>query len=168
MNGILIISENEDILCAFTSMLSSDFAVCGVRSEAEGCARLKKDCGSIAAVLIELGLARRSGFGFSDWMKEFSSLSAIPVIAISDALPADTDMDCLDHGFFDLISMGMPRRLVYQRIGNAIRAKDSLSLTEVEKMLKQLPSCIFLKDAEGRYVFSTQYWRHLNTDNDPN
>ena len=168
MNGILIISENEDILRAFTSMLSPDFAVCGVRSEAEGCEMLKKDCGSIAAVLIELGLARRSGFGFSDWMKEYSSLSAIPMIAISDALPTDTDMDCLDHGFFDLISMGMPRRLVYQRIGNAIRAKDSLSLSEVEKMLRQLPSCIFLKDAEGRYVFSTQYWRHLNADNDPN
>lgn len=31
-----------------------------------------------------------------------------------------------------------------------------------------LPACIFLKDTEGRYVFSTQYWRHLNTGNDPN
>ena len=35
-------------------------------------------------------------------------------------------------------------------------------------MLKELPSCIFLKDTEGKYVFSTQYWGHLNTSGDPN
>ena len=34
-------------------------------------------------------------------------------------------------------------------------------------MLKQLPSNIFLKDAEGRYVFATQYWHHINHDDDP-
>ena len=29
-------------------------------------------------------------------------------------------------------------------------------------MLKQLPSNIYLKDAEGKYVFCTQYWHHLD------
>ena len=57
---------------------------------------------------------------------------------------------------------------MYKRIANAIRAKDSLSLNQLEKMLKQLPSCIFLKDTEGRYVFSTQIWHHLDTEGDPN
>ena len=60
------------------------------------------------------------------------------------------------------------RERVYKRIANAIRAKDSLSLNQLEKMLKQLPSCIFLKDTEGRYVFSTQIWHHLDTEGDPN
>ncbi len=55
------------------------------------------------------------------------------------------------------------RERVYKRIANAIRAKDSLSLNQLEKMLKQLPSCIFLKDTEGKYVFSTQIWHHLDT-----
>lgn len=60
------------------------------------------------------------------------------------------------------------RERVYKRIANAIRAKDSLSLNQLEKMLKQLPSCIFLKDTEGKYVFSTQIWHHLDTEGDPN
>ncbi|MBQ6122393.1 MAG: hypothetical protein IJI59_11720 [Clostridia bacterium] len=60
------------------------------------------------------------------------------------------------------------RERVYKRIANAIRAKDSLSLNQLEKMLKQLPSCIFLKDTEGKYVFSTQIWHHLDTEGGPN
>ena len=37
----------------------------------------------------------------------------------------------------------------------------------MERMLKQLPSNIFLKDTEGRYVFATQYWHHLKNADDP-
>lgn len=48
------------------------------------------------------------------------------------------------------------------------RAEEALTLEQVERMLKELPSCIFLKDKEGRYVFSTQYWDHLDTQGDPN
>ena len=31
-------------------------------------------------------------------------------------------------------------------------------------MLSQLPSNIFLKDTEGKYVFATQYWNHVRQD----
>ena len=168
MNVILLIAENPEIIKSFTMMLSPAYTVYNVKSEQEGINALKKDYTSIAAVLIELDLARKSGFVFADQMQSFSSFSSIPMIAISDALPTGADMDCIDHGFFDLITAFAPKPLVYKRIGNAIRAKDSLSLSEVEKMLKELPACIFLKDTEGKYVFSTQTWHHLNTGGDPN
>ena len=168
MNDILLIAEKGDIVRAFTTMLSPAFNVIHVTTEQDGVEVLKKDYVRIAAVLVELGLARKSGFIFSNYIQDYSSLSAIPIIAISDSYPEDGDMDCIEHGFFDLICEESPEQLVYQRIRNAIRAKDSMSLTEVEKMLRELPSCIFLKDAEGRYVFSTQYWHHLDTGNDPN
>ena len=168
MDDILLIAEKEDIVSSFTSMLSSAFNIDHVRTEQEGIEALKKGYERIAAVLVELNLARRSGFIFSNHIQDYSFLSSIPLIAISDSYPTDEDMDCIEHGFFDLICKKSPRQLVYQRIGNAIRAKDSMSLTEVEKMLRELPSCIYLKDAEGRYVFSTQYWHHLDTCNDPN
>lgn len=157
MDGILLIAEAPDIIDTFTQTLSPAYAVQCVHSEKEGLEALKRDYNRIVAVLIELALARKSGFAIADRMKAYSTFSAIPMIAISAALPTPQDMDCIDHGFFDLITAYAPRPLVYKRIGNAIRAKDSLSLTELEKMLKQLPSCIFLKDAEGKYVFSTQY-----------
>ena len=168
MNGILLIAEKPDIIDSFTSMLSSDFDIYSAGSEQEGIEKLKEYYNSIAAVLIELKLARRSSFVFTDLLHEYASLSPVPIIAVSDSISSDADMDCIEHGFFDLITAFTPPPLVHQRIRNAIRAKESLSLGEVEKMLKELPSCIFLKDSEGRYVFSTQYWNHLDTGNDPN
>ena len=168
MNGILLIAEQPGIVKSFTDMLSPAYQVYCVATPDAGKEMLRKNDRQIVAVLIELAIARASGFKLSEWMKAFSTFSLIPLIAISDELPTSQDMDCIEHGYFDLISAIAPKQLVYKRIANAIRAKDSLSLTEVEKMLRQLPSCIFLKDTEGKYVFSTQIWHHLNTDNDPN
>lgn len=37
-------------------------------------------------------------------------------------------------------------------------------LSFVERMLAELPSCIYFKDRDCRYVFSTKYWNHLNCD----
>ena len=38
----------------------------------------------------------------------------------------------------------------------------------IETILKQLPSNIFLKDNEARYIFATKYWHHLKKPDDPN
>ena len=168
MKEVLLIAEDSAIISSFTSMLSPVYAVCSVTSEQMGIEALKRDYSDMVAVLIELKLARKSNFAFAEQMQAYSSFSSIPMIAISGAFPDDDDMDCIEHGFFDLIAASSPRLLVHQRIGNAIRAKDSLSLTEVEKMLKELPACIFLKDSDGKYVFSTQTWHHLDTGGDPN
>ena len=168
MNGILLIASEPSIKASFTAMLSPAFEIFAAETEEEGVRVMQENRGKIVAVLVELALARESGFTFADQAQERATISLIPMIAISEELPTSVDMDCLEHGFFDLISAIAPKALVYKRINNAIRARDSLSLTEVEKMLKALPSCIFLKDAEGKYVFSTQYWNHLNTEGDPN
>ena len=167
MQGILLIASNPNIEKTFYNMLSDVYQVYCTGSEEEGLMALDAHYRNIAAVLIELRQARKSHFTFADHMQKSTRFSEIPMIAISDELPVPEDMDCMDHGFFDLITAYAPRQLVYKRIGNAIHAKDSLSLTELEKMLKALPACIFLKDDEGKYVFSTQYWKHLDTQNDP-
>lgn len=38
----------------------------------------------------------------------------------------------------------------------------------LERVLMEIPSCIFFKDTECRYVFATHYWKHLNADGDAN
>ena len=168
MNGILLIAEKPEIVESFTGMLAPKFDLFSATTVDEGMRLLQENYRKIVAVLVELALARRTGFRVSERMKTASAFSLIPMIAISDELPVPEDMDCIEHGYFDLITAYAPQPLVYKRIGNAIRAKESLSLTQLEKMLKQLPACIFLKDEEGKYVFSTQYWRHLETGDDPN
>lgn len=46
---------------------------------------------------------------------------------------------------------------------------NDIDIGFVERMLKSLPSNIYFKDMEGKYVFCTHYWNHLETeDNDPN
>ncbi len=37
-----------------------------------------------------------------------------------------------------------------------------------KRILKEIPSNIFFKDTECRYVFATHYWRHLDQTGDPN
>ena len=168
MGGILLIAEDAKIIESFTAMLSSTYSVLSAPSEQAGIEILEANRRKIAAVLIELDLARKSGFAFSHRIQAESPLSPIPIIAITDELPTSVDMACIEHGFFDLLSVVAPAPLVHQRIGNAVRAANSLSLAEVEGMLKELPACIFLKDTDCRYVFSTQYWNHLDTEGDPN
>ena len=34
------------------------------------------------------------------------------------------------------------------------------------KILEEIPSCIFFKDKDCKYVFATHYWHHLNQDGD--
>lgn len=45
---------------------------------------------------------------------------------------------------------------------------NEIDINFVERMLKSLPSNIYFKDMEGKYVFCTHYWNHINTpENDP-
>jgi len=169
MKEIMLVAEDPEIIRSFTAMLSPVYTVHSVASAQEGMEELKKDCSNMEAVLMELDLAQRDDYVVADRiLQDYASFPSIPVIAITDSIPADSGMDFLEHGFIDMITSDAPQTLVVKRLGNIIAAKDSLSLSEVERMLKVLPSCIFLKDTEGKYVFSTQYWNHLDTKGDPN
>ncbi len=167
MKGILLIASDPTIIDSFTAMLTPAFAVTLAGSEEEGLRMLNERRVDFVAVLSELSLARKSGCAFAGHMRELSNLSTVPMLAVSEKWPTAEDSDLVEQGFFDLLTVHLPSPLAIMKINNAIRAKDSLSLSEVEKMLKELPACIFLKDAEGKYVFSTQYWGHLNTSGDP-
>lgn len=120
MQGILLIASSPTIKETFSSMLSDAYEVYCTESEEEGLTALNEHYRKIAAVLIELRQARKSHFAFADHMVLSTRFSLIPMIAISDELPVPEDMDCMEHGFFDLITAYAPRPLVYKRIANAI------------------------------------------------
>ncbi|MBQ4514071.1 MAG: diguanylate cyclase [Acidaminococcaceae bacterium] len=159
---ILVIVPPSPLTTEFTEKLSNAFTVLVATSEEEGYQVLNEQTTDIAAVLLDLNLARQSNFSFVDKVSMDKLFTSIPVIALSPELPTLEDMDCLEHGCAELLTPPNEWKLLEKRINNAIRSKDSLSFTEIEKMLKQLPSNIFLKDKEGKYVFATHYWRHVN------
>ena len=147
--------------------LSNAFTVYTVDNEEDAYRFLIQRTANISAVLLDLDLARQSNFSFVDKISMDKLFTSIPVIALSPRLPNQKDVDCLKHGFTELLTPPNEWELLEKRIKNAIRAKDSLTFNEIVRMLQQLPSNIFLKDTEGKYVFATHYWRHLTHD-DPN
>lgn len=122
---------------------------------------------SAVAVLVDLARTKEQGLALAERMKDHAPFSVIPILGLIPGLPTEEDAACVAQGFFDLISLPCPRELLLKRIDSAIRGSDSIGFDEMEQMLKQLPSNIFLKDAEGRYVFATQYWHHLTNADDP-
>ena len=161
---LLVIVPPGSLAVELIEKLSNAFTVITTDNQEEGYRILIKQPADIAAVLLDLNLARQNGFSFVDKVSMDKLFASIPVIALSPSLPTPQDMDCLAHGFSELLTPPNQWELLAKRINNAIRAKDSLTFSEIVKMLQQLPSNIFWKDVEGRYVFMTHYWRHVNHD----
>lgn len=122
----------------------------------------------LTAILVDLAFARESGDDFLHELVGDDPFALIPIIGVTSGRPTEADADCLDHGLYDLLTVQTPEKLMLRRIRSAARVMDSVSFHEIEKLLKTLPSNIFLKDTEGRYVFCTHYWHHLKNADDPN
>lgn len=118
-------------------------------------------------VVVDLELAEENDYAFLKTIHDEIKYSFIPVLATVDITPTKEDAKALKYGIVDFIRRCAAPIVTENTISNAIRIKDSKTYVELEQMLKQLPSLIYLKDSEGRYVFSTHYWHHLE-QNEPN
>lgn len=166
-NILLILPEDLDQV-EFCSMFTRDNYTRLVNTEEEGAAFLEQHCDIVSAVVLDIRLARESEFRYVKQMCENPRFASIPIVAVSPDAPTEEDMICLELGVTDLITPPCPWPLLSRRIFNAIRAKDSATYYEIEDMLEKLPCNIFLKDTEGKYIFSTHYWRHIKVGSDPN
>ena len=90
-----------------------------------------------------------------------SYLFAIPVLALTDAENRDADETFLSDTVITTIEVGQSERAVNHKIRKANDTINTFSFQEFSRMLKALPSLIYLKDAKARYVFCSQYWHHL-------
>ncbi len=159
---IILISPESDPVCEFMGQISQDFEVMRVDDEEQGFELLDERLKEISAVIVDLGLTKGTDYSIIKRVNADMIFAHIPVIALTDHSPDAGDLVCLDKGFSELLTLPGLRQIMVKRINNAIRAKDSFTYSEMQKMLKQLPSNIYLKDAQGRYVFCTQYWHHLH------
>lgn len=161
---VILISPEQDVAKEFIGLISQDFEVIRVDDEDKGFEMLDDRLEEISAIIVDLNLTRKTDYRIVKKMSDDMIFAHVPVIAITDHSPDTEDLVCLDKGFSELLSLPGLRQIIVKRINNAIRAKDSFTYSEMQKMLKQLPSNIYLKDAEGRYVFCTQYWHHLHQE----
>lgn len=101
-----------------------------------------------------------------EFVKDSERLISIPILIYTDKEYSEDEFPCLGSGVVDCITKPFISKIIKNRISNAIALTDSLTFYGIEKMLKQLPSNIFLKDNECRYVFATKYWHHLKKPDD--
>lgn len=164
---LVLLDLRDSSLKKFRAMLSEEFPIIDVDSEKEAVQLIDKQHDNISAVLFNVELCKKNNFWLQKSMEEDKRFVGIPSIAISTVPDSDDYKMCLDAGVNEYFEPPFKRELVMLRLNNAIKSKDSATFSEVEKILKELPSNIYLKDAEGKYVFATHYWHHLHTEDDP-
>lgn len=167
MEQILVIISDEWLLGEVNKLLMPEFKLTYADSVEEGSRIIDAHRNEIAVVLLELELAKRSDMALLGQMRGSTLLETIPLVGVSPRPYTEEDREIAEHGFYDLITLLSPPWLTVKRIRNAARTKEALSYTEMERMLQALPSRIFLKDNEGRYVFNTTEWNHFHRSAEP-
>lgn len=166
-NILMILPAGPDYV-DFCKLFTKDNFTKLVYTEKEGFEFLDGHSDIVSVVILDIRLARESNYEYVDKICSEPRFASIPIVAVSPNPPTEEDLVCFKMGISDFIVPPCPWPLLSQRIYNAIRAKDSATFYEIEDMLKKLPNNIFLKDAEGKYIFSTKYLHHLNKKDDPN
>ena len=164
---ILMLLSESPMEKELREILSGAYEIVSTDDEDAALRALTRMREEIAVVLADLDAARKTNFSFFHQVSHDALFAAIPVVAVLPRTPTAQDLECLDMGAADILAPPYGKKLLLKRLENVIRAQDSVSFYEIERMLKVLPSNIYLKDAEGKYVFATHYWRHLEQGGDP-
>lgn len=161
---ILLVSDGKSDLTELENILSEEYNITFAEGSDRDDIKLHEQVGVVsAAVLCAYGAAADS----------YSVFGRISRDSMTDALPiliycgSEADMplaeECIRRGAVDVIMPPLDSAVILNRVKNAINLKDSATFYQIETMLKELPSNIYLKDAEGRYIFATHYWHHLDS-----
>ena len=165
---VLAVLDDSEDGTAYCKNLSSDYKVVRTNSTDEALAIMHERFADLSAVIVDIDMAQENDFAFLHAASREALFDTIPVLVASRRQTTAADMRCLEEGALDFILPPHYRELTKRRIENALNIKRAATFCEIESILRELPSNIFLKDAEGRYVFMTHYWHHLDRGDDPN
>ena len=165
---LLIIDKNEQNRKCFCSLLGEEYHIAEAETVCVGKAFLEENRYSVSVILFNPYTSPADADSLLTLMRGRTFLFGIPVlILVEDTVFVEVDR-WVKLGAVDFIEKPYHKEIIKNRISNAILLKDSMTFYGIEKMLKKLPSLIFLKDKEARYIFSTHYWHHLEHGDDPN
>lgn len=166
MTKNLLFIDNGQCCEELKQILDDDYRITVVKNMPAAADILKQDKIDISAFLIHADLQEDIRQAV-EYVKDSNRLIAIPILIYTDEETTKDRFACLGSGVFDCITKPYISPIIKNRIANAIAFTDSMSFYGIEKILKELPSNIFLKDNECRYVFATKYWHHLKKSDDP-
>lgn len=165
---ILTMLDPNDREHEFYGVLGWNFDVVVAYSVEEFLGVLAERYHDLSAAIVDVDIAQENDCYLLRSVADNLNYTTIPVLIATKRPLVDSDMRCLEEGAVDFLMRPHYSRLLKRRVENAINLKRMESFYELESMLCELPSNIFLKDAEGRYVFCTHYWHHLDKPDDPN
>lgn len=164
----LLIIDNEQNCRELCNILSGEYDISAVKNFREVIAAFGSQKEYADALLINPDMREELRIVL-DIVNSSARFSSIPILLLTDENASAEQLEYLGAGAADCISKPYNSKIISNRIENAIVLKDSLTFYRIEEMLKQLPSNIYLKDNEGKYIFATKYWHHLKRpDDDPN
>ena len=161
---ILAVSDKKNDLSELRQLLEPHYNIVAAVNENRDFTKTKELAGAISVAIVCAEDAAANDFELFRWLATDSMLAAIPLLIYCGSageFPAADE--CIRRGAVDIIMPPLDEGIVLHRIEN----KDSATFLEIERMLRELPSNIYLKDAEGRYIFATHYWHHLDHSDDP-
>lgn len=167
MEQILVVMSQKSLCLKIREILAPEFDLILVDSAEKGGLVLSERRHELAAVLMELALAKDGGVSWLGSLKGITLLESIPLIGVLPSQSMQEDTTVTRQDFYDYVTPHDPAWLTVKRIRNAIQSRNSLSYSEMERMLRFLPANFILKDTERRYVFTTQKWRHFAHSDEP-
>ena len=139
---LLLISENKGISGEISTLLNDRYDILFADSIEAGTQQLEQNYSNISTILLDSMLAAEKGKDFMARVKEEPRFMFIPIILVASGIPMNEEIECLTQGALDIIVPPFHKKLIEQRIRNAVRLKDSASFYEIERMLRALPSNI--------------------------
>ena len=150
------------------NLLKDDFDLTIAASCEEITDILHNSYDSIEALIIDHPADKEDiGRLFAYVEKHNSFMFTLPVLILTDPQSMQEDAEFMSDLVVGMIYEGENKKVVLQRIKNTIRYCNSASFDEFSHMLDSLPSSIYVKDGNGKYVFCTKLWHHKRKPGDP-
>ena len=167
MQRILVVDDAEVNRELLYGMLRDDYMVELAKDGEEALEKLTKYQSEIVAMLLDLQMPKKDGFGVITKMKENGWLGRIPVLVISGEQAAEVENQCFELGVSDFIHKPFEASIVKNRIRNTVElfaCKNELE-REVERQTEALrkQSRIIqmqaeqLQEAEAFHTLMMQY-----------
>ena len=165
MPKIMLVSKNKDSLNELKQFIEI-FAFVSTITDAID---TLKQHGDFSSVIVDRPSDYKNIADLTRYIKSHNTyVSATAVLALTDSGHKEQDSSFMELGFTECMTRPLYGPLVRRRIKNAEDVINNIAFDKFAEMLKNLPANIYLKDASGRYVFSSQTWHHLDTGNDKN
>ena len=170
MNSVLLLCDHTNPRTDYlAAIIENDYRIEYIAEAAEVIAAIRSRSEEIFALIIDHPASNPQTGEVTDYIQGANSyLFAIPVLILTDPEHRDADEAFLNDTVIAAIEVGQSERAVKHRLRMAHDSINSFSFQEFSRMLKALPSLIYLKDAKARYVFCSQYWHHLAHYNEEN